>query len=87
MIDSQDEQRSMQITLRKVLDEYRAKHHPYTAIDTNDLAATIGFLTALALPAAPHVPLTSAQREYARAAKVLTRCQRLLAVVQRYESL
>ena len=71
--------------LHKVLDEYRAKHHPYARIDMADVAATVGFLTALSLPAAPHIPLTSAQREYAKAAKVLIRCQRLLAVIEKYE--
>ncbi len=71
--------------LHKVLDEYRAKHHPYSRIDMADVSATIGFLTALSLPTAPHIPLTSAQKEYAKAAKVLTRCQRLLAVIEKHE--
>ncbi len=72
-------------TLRDILKEYREKYSPYTTIRPEELTETIGFLNGLSMPASPSTPLTPAQKEYGKAAKILRRCQRLIEVIEKHE--
>ncbi len=71
-------------SLRAVLAEYREKHDPHTAIDQTAMSEAIGYWSAQYVGTAPG-HMTEQQKRAKRAVTTLTRCRRLLEVIEKYE--
>ncbi len=73
------------VKLKDVLAEYRRKNAPWTSIDLSQVDTTAGLLSGLSMPAVKDGPRTQQQKDYAEAAKMMRRCRKLIAVIEKYE--
>lgn len=71
-------------SLKSVLAEYREAHAPHTAIDQKLISEGIGYFTAQYVGVKPDA-LTDHHKKCKRAVTTLTRCRRLLDVIEKYE--
>lgn len=71
-------------SLKAVLNEYREAHAPNTTINREQLSEGIGFFTAQYVGVKPE-NMTDHHKKCKRAVVTLTRCRRLLDVIEKYE--
>lgn len=75
------------VSLKKVLAQYRKKRQPYTSIEVKDISEAAGLLTAMSIPASPHIPQTKTQKVYEKAARTMKRCAVLVETIEQHEKI